>query len=65
MLASIILRLSISSTLYIEVEQMNVKTTFLHGDMEEEMFMKQLEGFSLKGKKEWVCRLNKSFDGLK
>jgi hypothetical protein len=24
----------------IEVEQMNVKTTFLHGDLEEEIYMK-------------------------
>jgi hypothetical protein len=24
-----------------EVEQMDVKTTFLHGDMEEEIYMKQ------------------------
>jgi hypothetical protein len=29
---------------------MDVKTTFLHGDMEEEIYMKQLEGFVVKGK---------------
>ena len=27
---------------------MDVKTTFLHGDMEEEIFMKQLEGYAMK-----------------
>ena len=30
---------------------MDVKTTFLHGDLEEEIDMKQLEGFAVKGKK--------------
>ena len=31
---------------------MDVKTTFLHGDLEEEIYMKQLKGFVVKGKKE-------------
>eukprot|EP00253_Pinus_taeda_P033186 PITA_33186 len=31
---------------------MDVKTTFLHGDLEEEIYMKQPEGFVVKGKKE-------------
>eukprot|EP00253_Pinus_taeda_P036630 PITA_36630 len=44
---------------------MDVKTTFLDGDMEEEIYMKQLEGFVVKGKKELVCKLNKSLYGLK
>eukprot|EP00253_Pinus_taeda_P009827 PITA_09827 len=35
-----------------EVEQMDVKTTFLHEDREEEIYMKQSEGFTVKGKKE-------------
>eukprot|EP00253_Pinus_taeda_P007761 PITA_07761 len=33
-------------------EQMDVKTTFLHGDLEEEIYMKQPEDFLVKGKKE-------------
>eukprot|EP00253_Pinus_taeda_P027073 PITA_27073 len=33
---------------------MDVKTTFLHGDLEEENYMKQPEGFAAKGKKELV-----------
>ena len=48
-----------------EVEQMDVKTTFLHGDLEEEIFMKQPEGYVVKGKKELVCKLKKSLYGLK
>ena len=43
---------------------MDVKTTFLHGDLEEEIYMKQLEGFVVKGK-EFVCKLEKSMYGLK
>eukprot|EP00253_Pinus_taeda_P022579 PITA_22579 len=44
---------------------MDVKTTFLHGDLEEEIYMKQPEGFAVKGKKELVCKLKKSMYGLK
>jgi len=62
---SIILLLSISATFDFEVEQMDVKTTFLHEDLEEEIYMKQPGGFAVKGKKELVCKLEKSLYGLK
>jgi hypothetical protein len=57
--------LSIAAAFDLEVEQMDVKTTFLHGDMEEEIYMKQLEGFVVKGNKELVCKLKRSLYGLK
>ena len=44
---------------------MDVKKTFLHGDLEEEIYMKQPKGFMVKGKKELVCRLNNSMYELK
>eukprot|EP00253_Pinus_taeda_P020124 PITA_20124 len=50
--AFIILLLSIVATFDFEVEQMDVKIAFLHGDLEEEIYMKQPEGFEVKGKKE-------------
>eukprot|EP00253_Pinus_taeda_P036231 PITA_36231 len=49
---SIRLLLSVAAAFDFEVEQMDVKTPFLHGDIEEEIYMKQLEGFVVKGKKE-------------
>eukprot|EP00253_Pinus_taeda_P009860 PITA_09860 len=49
---SIRLLLSISTAFDFEVEKMDVKTTFLHGDLEEEIYMKQPEGFAVNGKKE-------------
>ena len=64
-LTSIRFFLSIATTFDHEVEQLDVKTTFLHGDLEEEIYMKQPEGFVVKGKKELVCKLKKSLYGLK
>ena len=48
----------------IEIEQMDVKTTFLHGDIEEEIYMKQFEGFTVKREKALVFKLKKSLCGL-
>ena len=62
---SIRLILSVVVAFDFEVEQMDVKTTFLHGDLEEEIYMNQPKGFVVKGKKELVCKLNKSMYGLK
>ena len=63
--ASIRLLLSVAAAFDFEVEQMDVKTEFLHGDLEEEIYMRQPEGFAVKGKKELVCKLKKSLYGLK
>ena len=44
---------------------MNVKTTFLNGELEEEIYMTQPEGCVVPGQKEKVCKLLKSQYGLK
>jgi hypothetical protein len=57
--------LGIVATMDLEIEQLDVKTAFLHGDLEEEIYMEQPEGFIVEGKEHQVCRLKKSFYGLK
>ena len=42
---------------------MDVKMDFLNGDLEEEIYMKQPEGFVSPGQAEKVCRLVKSLYG--
>ncbi|CAI7798458.1 unnamed protein product [Closterium sp. NIES-53] len=46
-----------------KVEQMDVKTAFLYGVVDEEMYMKQPEGYA--DGSGHVCRLNKAIYGLK
>ncbi|MCO5608258.1 hypothetical protein L7F22_062464 [Adiantum nelumboides] len=48
-----------------ELVQMDVKTSFLHGDLHEDIYMQQPEGFVVKGKEHLVCKLKKSHNGLK
>ena len=47
------------------IHQMDVKTAFLHGDLEEEIYMDQPEGFVASGNERKVCKLIKSIYGLK
>jgi hypothetical protein len=40
------------------------KKYFLHGDLEEEIYMQQPQGYEVKGKENLVCRLKKSIYGI-
>ena len=44
---------------------MNVKITFLNGDLEEEVYMDQPKGFVSPRKENLVCKLKKSIYELK
>ena len=40
--------------------QLDIRTAFLYGELQEEIYMEQPEGFIIPGKEEHVCRLLKS-----
>ena len=49
----------------LKLHQVDVTTAFLNGSLEEEVYMKQPEGFIEPGSENLVCRLKKSIYGLK
>jgi len=56
--------LSIANQFKYTIHQMDVKTVFLNGNLKEEIYMYQPEGFE-EGDRNMVCRLQKSLYGLK
>ena len=48
-----------------KIYQMDVKSTFLNGELKEEVYMEQPEGFDLTVGKDLVCKLKKALYGLK
>ena len=44
---------------------MDVKTTFLNGELDEEIYMEQPVGFIVKGQERKVCKLQRSIYDLK
>ena len=57
--------LGLAASLDLEVEQMDIKTAFLHGDLEEEIYMEQPKDFKERGKENYIFKLKKSLYGLK
>ncbi|KAL0449556.1 UNVERIFIED_CONTAM: hypothetical protein Slati_1512000 [Sesamum latifolium] len=65
MAKSIRILLAIAAWYDYEIWQMDVKTVFVNGYVEEEIFMDQPEGFTVVGEEQKVCRLQRSIYGLK
>ncbi|KAJ0496011.1 putative RNA-directed DNA polymerase [Helianthus annuus] len=64
-MTTIRLVLSIVVAEKLHLEQLDVKTAFLHGDLDEDIYMAQPKGFKVVGKENWVCKLKKSLYRLK
>ena len=64
-ISSIRMLIAIATIHNLEIHQMDVKTAFLNGDLDEEIYMEQPEGFIVPGQEKKVCRLVKSLYGLK
>uniref|UniRef100_A0A2N9IZW8 Reverse transcriptase Ty1/copia-type domain-containing protein n=1 Tax=Fagus sylvatica TaxID=28930 RepID=A0A2N9IZW8_FAGSY len=64
-ITSIRVLIALASIYKLVVHQMNVKIAFLNGDLDEEVYMDQPEGFVLPGNEKKVCKLVKSLYGLK
>ena len=48
-----------------KIHQMDVKTTFLNGFLQEEVYLEQPQGFEIYERDSHVCRLKKALYGLK
>lgn len=64
-LSTVCTLLGLAVIIDLELEQLDVKTAFMHGNFEIEIFMTQLEGFIEENKKHLVCQLTKSLYSLK
>jgi hypothetical protein len=61
---SILLVLSIAAAKDLEMVQLDIKTAFLYGDLKEEIYMLQPEGYAHPGREDEVCKLLKCLYGL-
>ncbi len=64
-LTSICCILALAALEDMEIHQMDVKTTFLKGELEKEIYMEQPQGFVHQGGEHLMCKLHKSLYGLK
>ena len=63
--ASVWILKSLATNLGWPLFQLDIKYKFLHGDLQEEMYMEQPPGFVAQGESRKVCRLCKVIYGLK
>jgi len=64
-MAFVRLFLSLSATRHWPFYQLDIKNGFLHGDLQEEVYMEQPLGFIIQGESNVVCKLKKPLYGLK
>lgn len=57
--------IGMAASLCWELHHLDVKTAFLNGDLKEEVFVSQPEGFVVKGKETKVYKLKKALYGLR
>ena len=57
--------LTLAASYGLIIHQMDVKTAFLNGELDEEIYMDQPDGFVVKDQESKVCKLLKSLYGLK
>jgi hypothetical protein len=62
---SIKIIISLASIFDWKFHQMDVKTAFLNGEVEQEVYIEQPEGFVIHGNESHVCKLKKALYGLK
>jgi len=48
-----------------KAHHLDVKTTFLNGELEEEVYVAQPEGYAVKGKEQYVLKLSKALYGFR
>ena len=56
--------MSIPSKVGWTIHQMHVKTAFLNGEIEEEVYNDQPHGYKVHGRESHICRLKKALYGL-
>ena len=57
--------MALASMLKWNLHQLDVKTTFLNGVIEEEVYIEQPQGFEVEDRRTHVCKLKKALYGLK
>ena len=63
--SSIQILLALVTQYELKLDQLDVKIAFLHGDLEEKIYMSQPTGFKTAGEENMVCKLKKSLYELK
>src|SRR6516165_7589582 len=64
-MSSVRLFLSMAAIRHWPLHQLDIKNAFLHGELQEEIYMEQPPGFVAQGESGLVCKLRRSLYGLK